>query len=89
MHGYPDLPPGPGCRLPPPPHPGPPPPELLYPPHPDLLGPGHPHPGDGCGDDYQPPHPPPDLCGEPGSEFGYLDTSDDSGRHTGPDPASP
>ena len=46
--------------------------------------PGHP-------DHYLPPGPPhPGPPEEGGPEFStYLDTSDDSGRHTGPDPSSP
>jgi len=102
MHGYPELLP-PGMRLPPgvphgPPHPdfgpyGPPPPE-------GLMGPGGPPPEDwphdgppppGHPDHYLPPGPPhPAPPEEGGPEFStYLDTSDDSGRHTGPDPSSP
>ena len=99
MHGYPGpdmVPPPPGCRpLPPGPHP--PPPDMMYggPPPDHLLGPHHP--------DHHPDHlPPPDSeawsrDGPPGSEifpprdgeYSYLDTSDDSGRHTGPDQPSP
>ena len=103
MHGYPDMVGPPGCRpLPPGPHP-PPPHDLLYGPPPDhLLGhPDHLGPPDSC----RPPHegdwsqdgpvhgPPGSDIYAPGPEndreFTYLDTSDDSGRHTGPDQPSP
>ena len=90
MHGYPDMVPPPGCRpLPPGP---PPPPDMMYGPPPDhLLGPHHP--------DHLPP-PEPDSWSREGGppteifpprdgDFSYLDTSDDSGRHTGPDQPSP
>ena len=88
MHGYPDLLPGPpGLRPHGPPHDlmyhGPPPDHLL-PPHDDphvspaplLLPPDGQYPGS-------------DIRQETGAEFTYLDTSDDSGRHTGPDQPSP
>jgi len=95
MHGYPDLGP-PGCRLPPHGHPahpdmlyGPPPPDML-PPHPDMEDGGPPM------DDWREGGPPPSDLFPRGPdtepEFtSYLDTSDDSGRHTGHggDPASP
>ena len=50
--------------------------------YPDVLPPG-------C---RLPPHGPHDLYPrgpETEGEFTYLDTSDDSGRHTGPEPSSP
>ena len=96
MHGYPDLLPGPpGLRPPPGPH------DLMYhPPPPDHLLP--PHEGPPPPDHLLPPHdgpPPPehllpgpggDLYPErEGPDYTYLDTSDDSGRHTGPDQPSP
>jgi len=93
-----------GPPPPPGPH-GPPPPghELMFgPPPPDMLGHGPP-PHDGHGplgpppEDWPrdgPPEGPPRLLYPPHpeageGEFSYLDTSDDSGRHTGPDPSSP
>ncbi|XP_023321181.1 insulin gene enhancer protein ISL-1 [Eurytemora carolleeae] len=93
MHGYPgDLLP-PGCRLPPPPGPLHGPHEILYRSPPDMVL--HP-PTDmdpSCSPDDWSQDPPPgtDLYPRPDTEpeFGYLDTSDDSGRHTGPDPSSP
>ena len=93
MHGYPgDLLP-PGCRLPPPPGPLHGPHEILYGSPPDMVL--HP-PTDmdpSCSPDDWSQDPPPgtDLYPRPDTEpvFGYLDTSDDSGRHTGPDPSSP
>lgn len=90
MHGYPDLVPPPGCRpLPPGP---PPPPDMMYGPPPEhLLGPHHP--------DHLPPPdtdtwsrdgaPPTDIFPPREGDYSYLDTSDDSGRHTGPDQPSP
>ena len=104
MHGYPEGMP-PGMRLPPPPPHGlPPPHEMMYggpPPHPPdmgVLGPPPPDMDPSCsphGDWTRDPPPgttdlypriPPDA-GD--TDFPYLDTSDDSGRHTGPDPSSP
>lgn len=96
MHGYPEpLPPG--CRLPPPPGHPPPPHDMMYGPPPDhLLGPPPPHHDmDGCPPEDWPRDGPPGSTelyprGPDGEgEFSYLDTSDDSGRHTGPDPSSP
>ena len=92
MHGYPDMIPPPGCRpLPPGPPgpPGPPPPhDMMYGPPPDhLLPPGPPPDGE-----YGPPPGAGDLYPGPGdreADYTYLDTSDDSGRHTGPDQPSP
>ena len=93
MHGYPDALGGPGCRLPPhlPPHH-----DLMYgPPPPPDMGPLPPPPPDpSCSppEDWSrvDPPPPDQLFPREGEgEFSYLDTSDDSGRHTGPDPSSP
>ena len=84
MHGYPDLLPGPpGLRPPGPPH------DLMYHgPPPDHLLPPH--------DEGAPLLLPPPDGQYPGADhrtqegdFTYLDTSDDSGRHTGPDQPSP
>lgn len=82
---------------------GPPPPDHMGgvpppPPHdpmelpPDgLVGPPPPPGADWRGDG--PPPPPPDIypkeSGEPTEFTSYLDTSDDSGRHTGGEPGSP
>ena len=79
---------------------GPPPPDHLLPPGGPAL-PDHLHPGD----TYEPPpgselYPgPPGQGGPPPpgppppsdreQDYSYLDTSDDSGRHTGPDQPSP
>ena len=93
MHGYPDS-LGPGCRLPPPPHL--PHHDLMYGPPPPDMGPLPPPPDPSCSpEDWSRADPPPgttdQLFAREGGEgeFSYLDTSDDSGRHTGPDPSSP
>ena len=84
MHGYPDLLPGPpGLRPPGPPH------DLMY--HgapPDHLLPSHDDPGAPL---LLPPPSDGGYSADPreGPDFTYLDTSDDSGRHTGPDQPSP
>ena len=94
MHGYPDMVPPPGCRPLPPGHPPghPPPPDMMYGPPPDHLLPPHHQ------DHLNPPDPDSwTRDGGPGTEifppregdYSYLDTSDDSGRHTGPDQPSP
>ena len=92
MHGYPDVLP-PGCRLPPHgPH------DLLYGPPPLDMGVHPPPPPDmdpSCSPEDWSRDPPPGTTDlyprgpETEGEFTYLDTSDDSGRHTGPEPSSP
>ena len=100
MHGYPDVlpPPPPGCRLPPPPpghH------DLVYGPPPPGMEMGVPPPqpppdmDPSCSPEDWVRDPPPGTTDlyprgpETEPEFAYLDTSDDSGRHTGPEPSSP
>ena len=88
MHGYPDLLPGPPGLRPP----GPPEGHLMYhgPPPDHLLAPG-PHEGEGGPLLLAPPDGPVYSDGPrpEGPDYTYLDTSDDSGRHTGPDQPSP
>ena len=101
MHGYPDGMP-PGCRLPPPPGLQPPPPhDMMYgpPPHPPdmriLPPPPDMDPSSCSPQDWSRDAPPgttdlyPRIPPDADQDFPYLDTSDDSGRHTGPDPSSP